>query len=157
MIDRFRLVDLPHPPSIHDQYQAIRMGNAARIVPTHALTKFQKSCEEYGKRNFLIIGKARAVCREWMLKGLVIRTDFFFFAHGTRIWTQKDEPRRYDASNLVKSIEDELAKLLMIDDKYFFKGAHEKAETNRDAPFVNLMLKPWKPRSFAEIKEQEGF
>lgn len=157
MADRFRLTDFPQPPSIHDQYMPLRMGNVARIVPTGALKKFQKSCEEYASKNFLLIGKARQVCQGWMMKGLVIQVDFYFFAHGTRIWTQQDSARKYDTSNLMKSIEDELAKMLAIDDAYFFKGSHEKAETKRPDPFVNLMLKPWKPRTFAEIKEQEGF
>lgn len=129
----------------------------ARVVPTRALKDYQKACEAYYDANFLLIGKARHACYGWMMSGLYIQVDFYFFAHGTRIYTQKDQARKYDTSNLVKSIEDELAKLLQIDDSYFFKGSHEKAETTRAEPFVNIMLRPWKPRGFNAIKEQEGF
>lgn len=92
-----------------------------------------------------------------MLEGYMVRLDLYFFAHGTRLYTQKNEVRKYDTSNLIKPIEDEVAKMLRIDDSYFFYGSHEKAETKRPDPFCNLMLKPWKPRTFQEIKEQEGF
>lgn len=157
MSEKFRLVNFPQPPSIWDQYMAVTMGGRARMVPTRHLTAFQKTCDQYFKDNFLIVGKARATVREWLLRGHMIRTDFFFFSHETRIWTLKDAPRRYDTSNLVKSIEDELAKLLQVDDCHFFKGTHEKCTTQRSDPFVNIMLKPWKPRTFQDIKEQEGF
>lgn len=157
MAEKFRLLNLPYPPSTHDQYMPIRMGNVARVVPTGQLKKFQKDCERYFMDNFLVVGKARQACREWMLKGNMLQVDFYFFAHGTRLWTQHDAPRKYDTSNLVKPVEDELAKLLQVDDSCFFRGSHEKAETMRSDPFVNIMLRPWKPRSFQEIKEQEGF
>lgn len=157
MSEKFRLINIPYPPSTHDQYMPIRMGNVARIVPTGHLKKFQKACEQYEKDNFLLLGKARQVCRSWMLEGYMVRLDLYFFAHGTRLYTQKNEVRKYDTSNLIKPIEDEVAKMLRIDDSYFFYGSHEKAETKRPDPFCNLMLKPWKPRTFQEIKEQEGF
>lgn len=157
MVEKYRLVNFPQPPSIHDQYQAITMGGRARIVPTRHLTNFQKACEKYFSERFLDVGMARKNVRDWLLKGYMVRTDFFFFAHETRVYTLKDAPRRYDTSNLVKSIEDELAKLLQIDDCHFFKGSHEKCLTTRSEPFVNIMLRPWKPRSFQDIKEQEGF
>lgn len=150
---------MPVPPPSNHQYIPIIMKGPrpmARLIPSSELTAYKKQCDAWAKENFLICGKARQVCNDWRIKGYVIRLDLFFFFHGTRIYTQNMEIRRFDITNRIKATEDAVSEILQIDDKEFFKVTGEKCETKNTEPFCNALLRPWKARAFDAVKAEEG-
>ena len=161
----FRLINLPMPPSVHDQYRPVAMriksGPMAgrwtgRINPTAALNKFEKDCEAYEKANDLVIRKARTIVRGWISSGKQLELHLFAYFPGIRIYTTDMEPRQMDCSNRVKALEDQLARMILVDDKHYFRVIVEKVETRRDEPFCIAVFKPWVARDFAQVKQAEG-
>lgn len=149
------------PPSVNDQYMpfGFRLPNGkitARINPTKHLNKFQDDCDEWVAQNHLVVGKARVTAQAMLATGGVLEVCTFAVFPSGLIWTQDGRPRKMDVSNRMKALEDEVAKMLLIDDCYFFKVSAEKVERMRiNTPFCAVLIRPWKPRSVAEVKEQE--
>lgn len=158
---RFLISGLPMPPSVNDQYMPFgfraKDGKIrARINPTKYLNKFHDNCEEWEKANNLLIGKARIMAKQALAEGNMLWISFFCVFPSTLIWRPNGLPRKMDVSNRMKPLEDALAKMLLIDDCYFFNTGAEKVERIRiETPFCAALIRPWKPRSVAEVKEQE--
>lgn len=153
------------PPSVHDQYRpfAMRVKSGpmtgkwtARLNPTGDLNKFCKACEEYELGNQLALGKARSTIRGWVADGKQIELLIFAYFPGIRIYTADMRPRKMDGTNRIKALEDELARMILVDDAHFFRVTVEKVETRRDQPFCIAVFKPWAARDFAQVKEAEG-
>ena len=158
---RFLLTGLPMPPSINDQYMpfGFRCPDGkirARINPTKYLNKFQKDCEAWSEKNALVVGKARVTAQDMLSSGGMLHVTTYAVFPSTQIWKPNGAPYKMDVSNRMKALEDAVAKMLLIDDSYFFKVSAEKVERMRiETPFCAVLIQPWKPRSVAEVKEQE--
>lgn len=66
--------------------------------------------------------------------------DSYFVFKRERIWSQKNEPKRLDASNRLKAFHDSLSSVLGIDDKYFFGGRFEKITGENECVIVFISV-----------------
>ena len=159
---RFLITGLPMPPSVNDQYYAMgyrdkRTGKIRGIItPSESLKAFQKAMEEWTEKNYLVAGKSRVKTEQMLAQGKMLKTTIFAVFPSHQVWTQAGKPRKMDVSNRMKPLEDAVAKILLIDDCYFFKPSAEKVERMRmTEPFCAMLIEPWTPRSLADVKEQE--
>lgn len=154
----FRLTKLPMPPSSNNQYfPRILPGRAggqmARLVPTGDLTKYQKSVTERWKNeNLTAVYKCRATLREWMLHQQMIEITIFACFGYFDLFTQEGIPKRMDASNRVKALNDCLSEILEIDDCWFWRVNIVKCETKAEKPWCAVEFRPIEHQSISEMK-----
>jgi hypothetical protein len=166
----FRLAKLPMPPSENDQYAARafpgkhskaysgeRRSNfvMARICPTHTLEKYQKQVEEEWKAaNLVAVYKCKNLLRDWMIKGLYIEVETFAWFPYFDIFTKEGTVRKNDSSNRVKALHDSLARVLEIDDSWFFDSAIRKRGLDKGSPFCSVIFRPVEFLTLRQMKER---
>lgn len=150
----FELSKLPVPPPSNHQYIPIvfKGQQRARLVPSTELKEFQARAQEWFKEHFLVIGKARQVCADWQLKGYQIGLEAHFFFPHSRVWTQDGRLKRFDVSNRLKALEDQISEMISVDDSAFFFSGCAKWETQKPEPWAHVILFPFKPGGFDGFK-----
>lgn len=84
-----------------------------------------------------------------------LRVDSFFCIHEKRLWTVNNLAEQLDVDNRVKPLRDSLAKLIGIDDKYFFSGYMEKVSTSfKEQECAIITITRHRPRTHQELKVQ---
>lgn len=110
------------PPSVNNAYVNTESGRTkAQCYRTYEDTVLWWSVQNSHELNRL---------RDWIITippQHAIRLDKIYHFLPHKILTKALEPRRNDTSNRVKILEDVIAKLLGIDDCYFWCGYHDKA------------------------------
>lgn len=153
------LSNMPMPPSGNNQYinRVSMKGGKPRSwrAPSKELEDFQDQFKAWREENKVLVAKARAFClNEILMKGLMVRADFYFCFPREKLWTKDDRPKILDTQNRVKGIQDELADALGIDDCHFWAGYSEKQETNK-APWVYAVLKPVHAKRVSDVKPED--
>lgn len=160
-IPGFALNKIPMPPSSNAQYWQQIMpgrngGQVARPTSTGELKKFQN---EFGvvwkQQNLVAVCKARALLRDWMLKGWFIRVETYAFFNYFDLFTQKGVPKRMDASNRLKALHDTLAEVLEVDDSWFWDVEIRKREIHGPIPFCSVIFYPVEHMNLATMKERK--
>lgn len=136
------------------------MGFKTSRRKSDSLKLFQEKCLIYKKSHPQRLDKIRAECLKWIQAGYVLRVDTYFAFEHSRLWTEKMRPQQLDADNRRKPMQDEVGKLLEIDDKYFFSGFIEKVSCiNKDFECSIVKISPVLARGLGQIVEmmnQEG-
>lgn len=168
----FQLTSIPMPPSSNFQYAARAFPgrhaksftgekkanfSMARICPTSALTKYEKSLKETWRNepaNLVAIYKCRALLRDWMMKGLYIRCETFAFFPYFSLFTKEGLPRKMDGTNRLKALHDCMAELLEIDDSWFWDAEVRKRVDKKEREFCVMRFYPVENQSLQEMKEK---
>lgn len=163
------LTNFPLPPSVNEYLMPIAGGWATsktgktyrkgRWVKTKIHTDYVKHCELWAKKNaqgFNSISndlkKAVMEARE-NKKRICFRVDAYFIFHEPRIWTVNNIPEQLDADNRLKPCRDALAKILDIDDKYFFSGFFEKVTApSKDQECTFIRITETIPKDIQDIR-----
>lgn len=161
MSEKFMLADMPMPPSSNSQYMIRTMFDKVTkkprgwLAPTLALEEFEDKFEAWRKENLVLVEKARQfILNECLMKGKMVRADWYFCFPSTKLWTQDGRPKKLDTKNRIKAIQDAMADAVRVDDSHFWCGYDEKQETEKDAR-VYVVLKPFKPRSVRDMKKED--
>jgi hypothetical protein len=149
----FMLADIPFPPSSNNQYivRAVRdpkMKSGARgwLAPSQGLDQFHDAFELWRKGSLVLVEKARKfILDECLMKGAMVRLDWYFALSHSQMWTLDGRPKRIDTKNRIKSVQDCVAEAVRVDDMHFWCGYDERVETEKD-PRVFCVLRPHKPR-----------
>lgn len=158
--DHFKLNRLPMSPSHNHQYWHQVMpgksgGHHARPTPTGELKKFQKELGTTWKdQNLVAVYKARALCREWMLKGKFIGIYTMACFNYFDLFTSEGVPKRHDVSNRIKALHDTLAEVLEVDDSWFWEPCCRKVEIKGTDPWCAVILYPVEHLSIADMKDR---
>lgn len=149
----YKLTNLPMPPTQNDSYMPMVMRGTgrARLIPQKGLKDFHAAMEEWKKKNVLFVGKGREQIRDWLMHGNMLSLQIFVCFPLERIWTQDAKVRKFDATNRIKPLEDQLSELFQVDDSYFFKVSVEKIRTKRSEAYCIAVMRPHKPRGVEDI------
>ena len=118
-----RLEGLPMPPSSNNQYAIIRRGGKSLHVPSRELVKFRKAMQDYAKKERESFWTARQKILDLLAQRKWLTVDAIFYFDEKKLFLKKNnQPRKFDVSNRLKALHDELSKCLGgIDDSYFFQ------------------------------------
>lgn len=168
--ESFTFGRVPMPPSENDQYAARafpgkhskgftgerRSGfTMARICPTHVLEKYQKAVEqEWYQKNLVAAHKARHLLKNWLIKGLYIEVETICWFPYFDVFHGNGNLKKHDSSNRVKALHDSLARVLEIDDSYFFDAIVRKRQIQKGAPFCSVTFRPVEFLTLSQMKER---
>lgn len=139
--------DFPFPPSVN-----------THLVPTVGKVGFNSKGRLVGKSRFFKSKEHQNYAKqvnEWYtfynkaLKKLIeeIRQEKLFLKHrfalemSITLVTHKEKLLKYDADNRTKSVQDNLCRLLEIDDRYIFKSSIEKVLSNSGKQYAIIHLR----------------
>lgn len=160
---------LPIPPSANEMYETNvykkrkfskktgreYMGVGTSKRKSDVLIHFQLLCTSFKNQHLNQIKIIREQCLGWISKGYVLRVDTWFAFEHSRLWTKDGQPQMLDADNRRKALQDGLANILDIDDKWIFSGMIEKV-TCDSKEYEQCVIKiiPVKCRTLTEIRHQ---
>lgn len=111
----------PLPPSANNVYSNTSRGRIKNAV----YKQYEQECHHWRLNN----GYSLNYLRDWVLQipaAHAIRIDRMYHMMPHKILTNDMRPRRNDTFNRIKVMDDCLAKLLDIDDSYFWCGHTDK-------------------------------
>lgn len=118
-----------------------------------SLTHFQLQCQSFRNVNHQKIASIKKECLQWISEGKLLRVDTWFAFENSRIWTKDGQPKVIDADNRRKPMQDGLAQMLGIDDKWFFSGNIEKVTcVSKEYECTIIRILPVKARTLTEIQ-----
>ena len=165
------LINFPLPPSVNEYLMpvagawAVNKGGKhyrkGRWVKTKIHSQYVDLCWLWRRQNGVAFDKAMDVIKAEVEEARVLkrqiayRVDCYFAFEHSRIWTLANQPQEIDSDNRLKPCRDALAKIMGIDDKYFFSGFFEKVTTNsKDSECTILKISRAEPRTLDQILQQ---
>jgi len=148
---------LPMPPPSNNLY--VTDKRTGRRFPSRDLKDFKAEmddCHMVMKRQ--LIPMVRDLFSWIESPGTFVRIDRYFFFPYDQLYlkTKKFAPRTMDASNRIKALDDAIAKLTTLDDKFFWCGLEEKVELEekRERAFYMVRLSAFQGRWADEILQR---
>jgi len=131
------LGNIPIPPSSNQQYATVKSRHTGKLIRTKAdcLVTYQKEMYDWGMENLRAIHMVR---KTFTGKELCVHS--IFFLHQSRIYTKEGMPKKFDVSNRIKALHDEIAKLTGIDDCWFFYTSEVKMPIKEDKQECVIMM-----------------
>lgn len=108
--DRF-----PIPPTSNKLYSSFR----GRLIKSKDGREFDKAVDFWAYLNKRSIERQKPHLEAIINNGGYLKVTCDFIFHKNRVFTKKGTLRKLDASNRVKQVHDNLAKIIGIDDTYF--------------------------------------
>jgi Holliday junction resolvase RusA-like endonuclease len=137
------IYDLPLPPSVNEYLMPIagptkysfnrgRRFQQARLVKTAIHKKYEQIVEYWINKNKESVTTLQKLISSEMNHNLkankpfALKIDMYFVFEKSRILTKNNKAERLDRDNRIKPLQDQLSKIIGIDDKYIFSGNAEK-------------------------------
>jgi hypothetical protein len=139
---------MPIPPSINAQLCSSR----GRLIKTNEARAFDNAIYVYSlKTRRDLLGHQEKV-KKWISEGLMLRVDCYFSLLKTEVFSKKGDPKAKDQNNFLKSSLDAVAKLIEVDDKYFFSNICEKVICKRECDrYATIIINNMVPRTKEEM------
>lgn len=109
---------IPIPPSENALYRNVP---GVGRVKTSEYRQYEKRFLDWAREHFLEISKAKEIGAETL-----VDVDCSFFIDQKRLISQKGRPKKIDTSNRLKALHDCLARILELDDSYFWGASAVK-------------------------------
>lgn len=165
------LANFPLPPSVNEylmpvagQWAVSKAGKSyrkGRFVKTKLHVQYLNRCQIWRAQNSEAFDKIKSELLRLQAQAqangqpFALRVDCYFAFEHSRLWSKAGEAKSLDSDNRLKPCRDALAKLLSIDDKYFFSGFFEKVSTHsKDLECAYLKISLMTPRSLTNLKDQ---
>lgn len=146
------------PTTVNRLYSSGRFSGKSKRWKSDEYNSFLTQAQYWEMHRQSLVAKSADLCKSMVLEGYLIRVDTYFVFRQTDLWTKpktkkdKPKPKQLDASNRIKAMHDVLAKMLGIDDKYFWGGNFEKVQGNQQ--YVTIIIKFCKPKHIEEIQHE---
>lgn len=114
----FILKNFPLSPSSNQLYSSVN----GRLIKSQEGRRYAASIQSYALTKHHEIKKIK----EELKPSDILKVDFYFVFRRSRIISKKNEYKKLDAHNRLKSAADGLADIIGIDDKQFITGICEK-------------------------------
>ena len=111
------LKGFPLPPTSNNMYIPVR----GRLIKSNEARIYDQKCLIYSMSKSNLIKEIKINETDF----LYIETHFVFLKN--RLFTKKNELKKLDCTNRIKSCHDNLCKMLNIDDKQFIEGKFSKS------------------------------
>jgi len=147
---RWEIRGLPLPPSANGLHKSfVRKGSRKVVrVKSDAYNRYIRQMSHWKMNNF----KGIPGLRKWIEKHnqgpepLRLWVERQFMLHRSTIWTKKNTVKKFDVTNRIKALDDEISKLIGLDDSHIWGGSEEKIETNEEIPqCVNIIIRLYVP------------
>lgn len=134
-------------PTANGLYSSGRFDSKSRRWKSDSYKLFLSYCSTFQLYNQIKIKECELYLKEKTKDGFVIQLDTYFIFPRDKIWTKSKKSKsaihQMDTSNRIKALHDVFAKMINIDDRYFFSGFYDKVEGSKES--VTLIIKPIKP------------
>lgn len=162
------ITTLPLPPSVNEYLMPVvgrvkrnkfgKLYGQGRLVKTTVHKKYDsdvtlwvlkhsKQIEAFKEEVFMAM-KAKEARKD----PYALCVDMFFCFHRDRIFTVNNKLGRLDRDNRIKPMQDQLSKIIGLDDKYVFSGIAEKVSCeNEEDECTILRIREFKPRTKNQI------
>lgn len=137
--DKVKLHGFPLGPSSNQLYASVR----GRLIKSFEGRKYAARCALWAANNRLQLLKLRNI-----LKDKTLRVDCIFVFPKEKLVTKKNTLKKLDWGNRLKSVHDELAKMIGVDDSHFVSGYCEKVVGETDEAYIDITI------SVAELNNQ---
>ena len=159
------IYDLPLPPSVNEYLMPIagptkysfnrgRRFQQARLVKTAIHKKYELSIDNWINKNIESVRSLQKLVAEEVNHNLkagkpfALKVDMYFVFEKSRILTKNNKAERLDRDNRIKPLQDQLSKIIGIDDKYIFSGNAEKLIcSTREAECSMIRITTTQPRT----------
>jgi len=122
------LTNIPMPPSTNHLYASIKTRGRIIRVKSQEYKSWEK---EFFAWSVVYRAQIKAV-KEWALeqtsRNCTIRLDRYFWFCRSDIVCKDGTPKKLDVTNRIKAIDDAIAKLIGIDDSWYWSGYISKNE-----------------------------
>jgi len=142
------LINIPMPPSSNNMYATVKSRGRMIRVKSAGMRSWEVEFRAWA----LVHHKDLSIARSWVsgrvFSGDAIRLDRYFWFWPSSIVCKDGSPKKLDVTNRIKALDDALADVLHVDDKWFFSGYVTKraisVPTSR-CEFVDVELKDHGP------------
>lgn len=104
---------IPLPPSVNGLYASVR----GRQIKSQEGRIYDQKIEMFKLRNFRTLQEITK-----LYEGKLLKVDRYFVLEKKRVFCKDGSIKKLDCTNFIKACDDGLARLIMIDDKYFKSG-----------------------------------
>lgn len=115
--DSVKLHRFPIGPSSNQLYASFR----GRLIKSSAGRAYSNQCAIWALKNKSALDKLREI-----LRGKTLRVDCAFVFPREKLITKKNTLKKLDFTNRIKVCQDELAKIIGVDDAHFISGYCQK-------------------------------
>lgn len=123
----YLIFGLPMPPPENNLYVNSRNGR----FKSKELAAYQQHSDYFHLQEKRALSTLATEIRDqWIPGSKLIEIERYYFFPEEKVFTKDKRPQRMDASNRNKALDDAIATMLEIDDKYFFRGTEEKIATD---------------------------
>lgn len=146
------LAELPFPPSENNAYVNRKAGGR---FASKEVRDFKHAMSIWRIRNNQALAVARQAVFSWKTPPALKLV--LGFRHD-RVWTKDGSPKRIDAANFVKVLQDSVAAVMAIDDSKIWSTMAEKAPLEPESKLESAMaiLTPAMPMGIAQWKDHLG-
>lgn len=162
------LADFPLPPSVNSALMPVmskikynKKGKpyaTGRMVKTYEHLGYTSACISWsmGYKNHLAKYKYELLTQrrksEALKEPFALKVEYFFFMHRSKIITLAGKPEENDVDNRIKPCQDNLFKILNIDDSHVFPVYAEKVSIpDNEKERVIIRISSFKARTGEEI------
>lgn len=138
--ESFMVHGLPMPLSSNNMYSTNEYGRRFRV---RAGEDFAREMQVFYYRFANQLKIVQTCLQGYIAKGFAVEVNRYFFFQPGQLLTKKFTAKKMDVSNRIKAFDDELSKIIGIDDKYFFHGTEGKVMCNPNTdPFTSVIIGP---------------
>ena len=122
-----------------------------------ALIHFQAQLKSFYNLNYAKLDLIKAELNRWIESGYVIKMDSYVAFEHTRVWSLENQPKKIDADNRRKALQDSLTEVLEIDDKWIYAGNMEKVTcSTKEEEQCIVSFEAMKPKTINDVKKRKG-
>jgi Holliday junction resolvase RusA-like endonuclease len=122
-------VDFPMPPSINTAYATILRHGRPIKIKSRDMHRFDSDCDSWLLKHAQVVRKTIQDLQSDSLRGKKIQIKFLFLFPPAKLLCKDGRTKRLDVTNRIKAVEDQVSKILGIDDKHFWSGSYAKQIT----------------------------
>ena len=134
-MDAILVTGYPLPPSENQMYRNV--PGVGRVA-TKELKEYRKLCAEFEVKNKHIFDQIRKFLAQDRALFKHLKVDYFFTFKHERLFTKSGDPKKLDAANRVKAIQDCFFHSIGIDDKHVFCSMIEKLSGEAESATIVL-------------------
>jgi Holliday junction resolvase RusA-like endonuclease len=133
----FYLLNLPMPPSVNALF-----AGTSRRYKSDKYKAFEWEISRWALKNGSSLQLLRAEIEKaiFLDREIALSMSYEFYFTYESILTKENKPKRNDTANRIKAIEDSIAKLIGVDDKYFWSGTFNKRVGTHNQCNVSISL-----------------
>ncbi len=161
-MNKIHIRGIPIPPTSNKMYWArtfkTKTGKiAAKFSSSNEKINYEKEFLHWALKNKALLLTVKPELEKWISKkNGMIYLDFYFALPREELLTLKNKPKKIDASNRLKVINDELSKAIGIDDKYFH-GSYRFVISESNTRYCGIYLsetKLYTAKEYLDLCEQ---